>query len=131
MPLGLLFSTIFRKDGDDYFLVTPVEKVGITVDDAPFVSVDVEGREMDVLRAIDFERVPIKVLLIEWRRQNGKIREEYLKQFGYVRVGSIENKNWPIADEMFYRPDLITPHVFSADGFETDYFPWNQEAIEM
>lgn len=35
-----LFSTIIRKDGDDYFLVTPVEKVGITVDDAPFVAVD-------------------------------------------------------------------------------------------
>ncbi len=35
-----LFSTIIRRDGDDYFLVTPVEKVGITVDDAPFVAVD-------------------------------------------------------------------------------------------
>lgn len=35
-----LFSTILRKDGDAYFLVTPVEKVGITVDDAPFVAVD-------------------------------------------------------------------------------------------
>ena len=48
-----LFSTILRKDGDDYFLVTPVEKVGITVDDAPFVAVDFEaegeGREQ-VLR---------------------------------------------------------------------------------
>ncbi len=37
-----LFSTILRKDGDSYFLVTPVEKVGITVDDAPFVAVDFE-----------------------------------------------------------------------------------------
>jgi len=35
-----LFSTILRRDGDDYFLITPVEKVGITVDDAPFVAVD-------------------------------------------------------------------------------------------
>ena len=35
-----LFSTILRKDGDKYFLVTPVEKVGITVEDAPFVAVD-------------------------------------------------------------------------------------------
>ena len=35
-----LFSTILRKDGDSYVLVTPVEKVGITVDDAPFVAVD-------------------------------------------------------------------------------------------
>ncbi len=38
-----LFSTILRKDAERYFLVTPVEKVGITVDDAPFVAVDVEA----------------------------------------------------------------------------------------
>lgn len=44
-----LFSTILRKDGEDYFLVTPVEKVGITVDDAPFVAVDFE-REGSGLR---------------------------------------------------------------------------------
>ncbi len=44
-----LFSSILRKDGDAYFLVTPVEKVGITVDDAPFVAVDfeVEGSRHD------------------------------------------------------------------------------------
>ncbi|MBZ0130709.1 MAG: DUF1285 domain-containing protein [Rhodobacteraceae bacterium] len=41
-PLVKLFASIIRKDGDDYFLVTPVEKVGIIVDDAPFVAVDFE-----------------------------------------------------------------------------------------
>ena len=48
-----LFSTILRRDGDRYVLVTPVEKVGIQVDDAPFVAVDfeVEGQgEAQVLR---------------------------------------------------------------------------------
>jgi uncharacterized protein len=35
-----LFSTILKREGDAYFLVTPVEKVGIRVDDAPFVAVD-------------------------------------------------------------------------------------------
>ena len=44
-----LFSTILRKDGDDYFLVTPVEKVGITVDDAPFVAVDFNRRGDDLV----------------------------------------------------------------------------------
>lgn len=39
-PLVKLFSSILRRDGDDYFLVTPVEKVGITVDGAPFVAID-------------------------------------------------------------------------------------------
>jgi len=35
-----LFASVIRKDGDKHFLVTPVEKIGITVDDAPFVAVD-------------------------------------------------------------------------------------------
>lgn len=46
-----LFSSILRKDGDAYFLVTPVEKVGIQVEDAPFVAVDFEVAE----GAITFE----------------------------------------------------------------------------
>jgi uncharacterized protein len=35
-----LFSTILRREGGKYFLVTPVEKVGIRVDDAPFLAVE-------------------------------------------------------------------------------------------
>lgn len=37
-----MFSSILKKEGADYFLVTPVEKVGITVEDAPFVAVDLD-----------------------------------------------------------------------------------------
>lgn len=35
-----LFSGILKLEDGKYYLVTPVEKVGITVDDAPFVAVD-------------------------------------------------------------------------------------------
>lgn len=38
-----LFSSILKKEDGQYFLVTPVEKVGITVDDAPFIAVDFES----------------------------------------------------------------------------------------
>ncbi|MDZ4095554.1 MAG: DUF1285 domain-containing protein [Paracoccaceae bacterium] len=37
-----LFSSILKLENGKYFLVTPVEKVGIKVDDAPFVAVDFE-----------------------------------------------------------------------------------------
>ena len=41
MPLVQLFSTVLRKDEDGRtYLVTPVEKVGIRVVDAPFVAVE-------------------------------------------------------------------------------------------
>ena len=52
-PLVRLFSTILKLEDGKYFLVTPVEKVGITVEDAPFVAVDftVSGEgEAQVLR---------------------------------------------------------------------------------
>lgn len=35
-----LFASILRKDPERYVLVTPVEKVGIKVDDAPFLAVE-------------------------------------------------------------------------------------------
>ena len=39
MPLVQLFSTVLRKDADGRtYLVTPVERVGIRVVDAPFVT---------------------------------------------------------------------------------------------
>lgn len=43
IQLARMFSTILRRDEDDcYYLVTPVEKWRITVDDAPFVAVLLE-----------------------------------------------------------------------------------------
>lgn len=49
-PLVKLFSGVIRFDDDgNYYLVTPVEKIGITVEDAPFVAVEMfvegDGRE--------------------------------------------------------------------------------------
>ncbi len=56
-----LFSSIIRKDGEDYFLVTPVEKVGIRVADAPFVAVDAEveggGRDQRITFTTNVEDV--------------------------------------------------------------------------
>ena len=37
-----LFSTILKREDGKHFLVTPVEKVGITVDDAPFLAVEMQ-----------------------------------------------------------------------------------------
>src|SRR5260370_4908289 len=44
-----LFSTVLRKDPEGYVLVTPVEKLAITVEDAPFVAVRVD-RDGEALR---------------------------------------------------------------------------------
>ena len=39
-PLVQLFASILRRDEDRFVLVTPVERVGIRVDDAPFLAVE-------------------------------------------------------------------------------------------
>eukprot|EP01042_Synura_sphagnicola_P016136 gene16136-20434_t len=38
--MAQLFARILRREGEAYFLVTPVEKVGITVEDVPFIAVE-------------------------------------------------------------------------------------------
>jgi hypothetical protein len=35
-----LFASVLKREGDRYYLVTPVEKCGIVVDDAPFLAVE-------------------------------------------------------------------------------------------
>jgi hypothetical protein len=47
-----LFASVLKREGDKYFLVTPVEKCGIIVDDAPFLAVELrvaDGPRGDVL----------------------------------------------------------------------------------
>jgi len=53
--LARLFSTILKLENGKYFLVTPVEKVGITVDDAPFVAVDFEATDSEMSQKLRFE----------------------------------------------------------------------------
>lgn len=49
-----LFSTILKREGDAYFLVTPVEKVGITVDDLPFLAVEMAADGEGDVRTLAF-----------------------------------------------------------------------------
>ncbi|EFO31721.1 conserved hypothetical protein [Roseibium sp. TrichSKD4] len=48
-PLVRLFASVLRRDEDDrHYLVTPVERIGIFVEDAPFVAVemDIQGENL-------------------------------------------------------------------------------------
>jgi hypothetical protein len=49
-----LFASVLKREGDKYFLVTPVEKCGITVDDAPFLAVELEVKEGERGRMLRF-----------------------------------------------------------------------------
>ena len=49
-----LFSTILKHEDGKYFLVTPLEKVGISVDDAPFLAVEMIGNRDENGRLLRF-----------------------------------------------------------------------------
>src|SRR5262249_39004396 len=49
-----LFASVLKREGDRYFLVTPVEKCGVAVDDAPFVAVEMRIEETNKGRRLHF-----------------------------------------------------------------------------
>ena len=50
-----LFASILKREEGKFFLVTPVEKVGIRVQDAPFVAVDFDVAEAGARQILTFE----------------------------------------------------------------------------
>src|SRR5687767_14190567 len=50
-----LFASVLKREGGRHYLVTPVVKVGIVVDDAPFMAVELQVADGDAPgRALDF-----------------------------------------------------------------------------
>lgn len=49
-----LFASVLKKEDGRFFLVTPVEKVGIRVDDVPFLAVEMEVRGESAGRSLIF-----------------------------------------------------------------------------
>jgi uncharacterized protein len=49
-----LFASVLKREGDKYFLVTPVEKCGIKVEDAPFLAVELTIAETAAGRVLNF-----------------------------------------------------------------------------
>ncbi len=110
-----LFSTILRREPDGrYVLVTPVEKVGIKVEDVPFiaVSVDVEGnghdQKLKFLTNVGDEAVAgAEHQLRVTFREDGEPRP-------YVHVrGALEAR---IARPVFYELVAMAEEKIGADG---------------
>ncbi|MFD1190038.1 DUF1285 domain-containing protein [Phenylobacterium conjunctum] len=73
-----LFSTVLRKDPDGFHLVTPVEKMKIRVEDAPFVAtrVDREGAALKFLTNVgdEVEAGPETGIRVEMDADSGEPR---------------------------------------------------------
>ena len=49
-----LFASVLKRETNNYFLVTPVEKVGIVVEDAPFLAVEMQTLDQTSGRVLRF-----------------------------------------------------------------------------
>ena len=49
-----LFASVLKREANKYFLVTPVEKVGIAVEDAPFLAVEMQTQDQTGDRVLRF-----------------------------------------------------------------------------
>jgi hypothetical protein len=106
-----LFSTVLRKDPDGFHLVTPVEKMKITVEDAPFIAtrVDREGGTLKFLTNVgdEVEAGPDNEIRIEMDQATGEPRP-YL----HVRRGL----DALIARPVFYELVEMAQERETADG---------------
>ena len=112
-PLVRLFSTILRKDEDRYVLVTPVERVGIAVEDAPFLAV-----EMKVTQGERGQALAFRTNVEDWtqagpdhplRFETGDA--EGLKPYVHVRAGL-----WALVKRALFYDLVAAGEVREVDG---------------
>lgn len=85
-----LFASVLKREGDKYFLVTPVEKVGLIVEDAPFLAVELKVEQDARGQVLNFRTNvgdwiaagPGHALRFEQQAENGG-----LKPYLHVRRG--------------------------------------------
>jgi hypothetical protein len=100
-----LFSSVLRLDPDGFHLVTPVEKLKITVEDAPFIAVRVD-REGEALRFLTnvgdvVEAGPEHAIRVSADPQTGE-PQPYL----HVRRGLEAKLSRPVFYELVEMADL-------------------------
>ena len=77
-----LFASVLKREGDKYFLVTPVEKVGLTVEEVPFLAVelrveqDARGQVLNFRTNVDdwVAAGPGHALRFELQAENGGLK---------------------------------------------------------
>ncbi|WP_436150969.1 DUF1285 domain-containing protein [Bosea sp. LjRoot90] len=84
-----LFSSVLKREGDDYFLVTPVEKVGIKVEDAPLQAVEMAVEGEGDARSIAFRTRTDDLVMVgpDNALRFARAANEGVKPYVHVRRG--------------------------------------------
>lgn len=110
-----LFATVLWREEDRYFLKTPVEKIGITVEDVPLLATQVEQVTIDGVEYLQFATKTGDVVLADaehpllMREFGGELRP-------YIRVR--RNLDALIHRNAFYHLVNLGELVESVDGVQ-------------
>ena len=98
-----LFSTVLKREGAKYFLVTPVEKVGIRVDDVPFMAVEMAEEGAGASRKLSF-----RTNVDDWVSCNGehRLRFEAASDGGLTPYLHVRSDLWAKVTRALYY-DLV------------------------
>jgi hypothetical protein len=107
-----LFASILRKDPDRHVLVTPVERVGIKVDDVPFLAVE--------LRA-DARTLSFRTNVDDWTTASAErpMRFERDPSGGYRPYVLVRGGLWARATRPVYLELVEHAETRAMDGVET------------
>ena len=110
-----LFSRVLRYDKEGYFLVTPVEKIKIEVEDKPFVIVDFEVTKKNKEQVISFKTNTEEVFEVN---KNHPIRVETNKDDNEPSPYVLVRKNLEglLTRNVFYRLVDISEEVGGVHG---------------
>jgi len=110
-----LFSTILKREAGKYFLVTPVEKVGIRVDDAPFLAVEMEKDGEGANRKLRF-----RTNVDEWVPCNAdhRLRFEAAADGGLTPYLHVRSDLWAKVTRALYYDLVEMGEIRTVDGRE-------------
>ena len=107
-----LFASILRKDADRYVLVTPVERVGIRVDDAPFLCVEMTPGEALGAPSLTFRTNVEDVVTVDAEHP---LRFERGAADGVKPYVRVRGDLWALVKRALYY-DLVALGVVEASG---------------
>ena len=97
-----LFSTVLRRDGNDYFLVTPIEKIKVKVDKKPFIVIDFEVKKEQGFTKIFFlTNTDTVICLNQKNKLTVEVDKKTKEPFPYIVVRN--NLEALISRSVFYK----------------------------
>ena len=107
-----LFSRVLRLDGEEYFLVTPIEKIKVEVEDRPFVITDFDIQNIANEQVVQFKTNTDEIFDLNLQHPlRVVIDKKSLEPSPYVRVRS--NLEGLISRNVYYK---LIDHCEEVEG---------------